>query len=304
MSPVAALATLLLMLPWTVAGQQSAEQCTQTVSGDVAAYCLDLVDAVSIMQARTGLAATGGNPVPGTASTLGMRIGSTPRFSFGLRTTGTRPALPPLQITGGSDTNAWIGSASADLSVGVLPGFNLLPTVGGFASLDVLASAGLVGAGAGFDARPFTWSVGARVGILRESFTAPGISVSGMYRRLGDMTYDDSGARLTLDGQQVLSVRGTIGKRVLGLGLTGGAGYDRYSADVTGAARSASVTVAQFDERDMTQSRKSAFANVSFTMLILNLAAEVGWQDGGESVGPSDMADGGVFGSLAIRLAL
>jgi hypothetical protein len=35
------------------------------------------------------------------------------------------------------------------------------------------------------------WALGARVGILRESFTAPGVSVSAMYRSIGSFSYGD-----------------------------------------------------------------------------------------------------------------
>src|SRR5690606_2935207 len=86
------------------------------------------------------------------------------------------------------DGGRFIGSLALDGAAGVFRGFSPLPTVGGVGSLDVLAGIGLVfpPTGAGFrGGSKGTWALGARLGILRESFTFPGVSVTGMYRRFG-----------------------------------------------------------------------------------------------------------------------
>lgn len=318
--PAIALVTFVLLLPPAPAYAQTVrEQCLVATRADVAKFCGNVADAITILQPRIGMAATGGNPVSGTASTLGMRIGTMPRISLGLRVSAAEADLPPVERQSSNDDVSFpIGSVSMDVSAGVFPGLNLFPTVGGFASLDLLASAGFMPlpSGEGFDdSAPFTWAGGARVGLLRESFTAPGVSVSAMYRRLGDATYGsptltDRDAYFTLEDQHVISIRGTAGKRVLGVGLTGGVAWDRYTSDVAGSVRDSDPVAGAFElpfaQDELTQTRTSYFGNVSFTLLILNLAAELGWQEGGESVedGSDRLSKRGVFGGLAVRLAI
>src|SRR5690606_2429634 len=162
----------------------------------------------------------------------------------------------------------------------------------------------------------FTWGAGLRVGILRESFTVPGISVSAMYRRVGDIEFGDpqlrgTDAAFSADGYSNLSVRGAVGKRLFGVGLTAGTGYDRYSTDVAWAfldpadpARTIQVSMDGFEN-----DRFMLFVNGALTLLVLTASLELGWQQGGDVVpGPLPAADfdpeeGALFGSFAIRIS-
>ena len=67
-----------------------------------------------------------------------------------------------------------------DASVGVLQGLSIFPTVGGLGSIDMLASLGFAAPpdGEGFDGSLISWGLGAKLGILRESFTLPGLTAS------------------------------------------------------------------------------------------------------------------------------
>ena len=142
-----------------------------------------------------GVAIFGGNPVPGTASTLGMRIGSLPRMSLAFRVTAAPAGILPIEDrSSGAMDDALLLGLTADGALGVLPGFSPLPTVGGVLSLDLLARLGVarLPTGAGFDdGAVLGWAVGARVGALRESFTLPGVSVTGTYGRLGRTAFGD-----------------------------------------------------------------------------------------------------------------
>ncbi|MGH7447343.1 MAG: hypothetical protein ACRELT_07270 [Longimicrobiales bacterium] len=301
----------LCVLATGMHAQSMREQCATAAAGTVE-FCESLSDAAHTLPARLALAAAGGNPVSGTASTLGMRVPGSPRWSIALRSTIARASLPPIGDDRAITPTLW--SVAADLGVGLFDGFNLLPTMGGFGSIDVLASAGLLNAPEddGFDrSSPLTWAVGTRLGIVRESFTAPGISVSAMYRSLPDIAYGDTttGPYFENASQSVISVRGTVGKRVLGIGFTGGVGYDRVGSDLRatytepGLMLPRRVSVA---ESDLTFSRTSFFGNVSYTLLILNLGAELGWQESGEAPAGAhrDTHRGGLFGGIAIRLAI
>jgi hypothetical protein len=285
------------------------EQCSDAAPGWVS-YCESLADAAVTLPARTALAAAGGNPVPGTASTLGMRVPGSPRWSIALRGTLVRASLPP--IAGEQAVTPTLWSMNADASVGLFNGFNLLPTIGGFGSIDVLGSVGLLSVpeGDGFDrSSPLSWALGTRVGILRESFTAPGVSVSAMYRSLPDVEHATDGTYFENAAQSALSVRGTVGKRILGLGLTGGLGYDRVRSDTRAnfdlVGTMFPITVA-VEERDVATGRTSFFGNVSYTLLILNMAAELGWQksDDRPAGAHANTGKGGLFGGVAVRLAI
>jgi hypothetical protein len=295
------------------------EQCAPASREQVLAFCQNVADAATILQPRLGIALSGGNPVPGTASTMGMRIGTLPRIGIGLRVSAAETDLPPVEHVNDDDDVAFpLGSINGDVTVGLFSGFTVAPTVGGVGALDLLGSIGIMPlpGGEGFDdSSPLTWAAGARLGILRESFTAPGVSVSAMYRTLDDVAYgsedlSDRDAFFRITNYDVMSLRAAVGKRVLGFGLTAGAGYDKYNADITAVVRDPTVVqptrTLTLQEGGMSTSRVSLFGNVSFTLLILNMSAEAGWQQGGDAItGASDKLDkGALFGGIAIRIQI
>lgn len=295
------------------------DQCAGASRAPVREFCENVADAAVILQPRVGIGLSGGNPVPGTASTLGMRLGSLPRVSLGLRVSAASVGLPPVErVSAGSDVTFPVGGISVDASMGLYQGLALLPTVGGFGSLDLVGSAGIMPLprGEGFDdGSAASWAVGARVGVLRESFTAPGVSVDVLYRSIGDVAYgsDDLSDRdvfLRVRDNRVTSLRATVGKRLLGFGLTGGVGRDWYRADVSARINDATILnperVLEVRESGLQTTRNSVFGNASLTILILNMAAELGWQQGGDATaGASDRLErGSLFGGLSIRLAI
>ena len=321
--PVAILAALgmLMTLPAIARGQeQLTAQCAGLSNDGAMRFCNAIVEAVEIGQPRLGLSLIGGNPVPGASSTLGMRLGAIPRLSLAGRVTAVTLDLPAIdRVNSDDDIKAAVPSINLDASLGVLTGLSLFPTVGGFGSIDVIASVGMIpvpeGEGFGGD-NPFSWALGARLGILRESFTAPGISVTGTYRRMSDVTYGD---RTLADEQSyfeasdmsMLSVRGVIGKRILMLGANAGVGYDRFKSNVAFGGVVSGSPRFDFAEDDFTNNRTMAFGSLSFTMLILSIIAEAGWQNGGDEftatlpTGQSSKTQkSAYFGSLAIRLSI
>jgi hypothetical protein len=317
---------LVLGLPAVVSAQETLiQQCNAQISNDqTRRFCHLVVEAIEIGQPRVGITLAGGNPVPGASSTLGMRLGAVPRVSVGARATAVRLELPPIASQGSTaEIDAFVPSINIDASLGVFSGFSLLPTVGGFGSLDLVGSFGVIPIpeGEGFSGdSPKGWGIGARLGILRESFTAPGISITGMYRRLSDFNYGDR----TLAGSQdsyfeasamrVLSLRGVIGKRILVLGATAGIGYDKFKSDIAFGVDNPSLLGPprfDFSESDFANDRTTAFASLQWTLLVLSIIGEVGYQSGGDDF-PGDLPSGrtstsdksAYYGSLAIRLAI
>lgn len=279
--------------------------------------CLLVVQALEIAQPRLGVALAGGNPVPGTASTLGMRLGTLPRISLGARVTGVWVELPDVLAPDADESIEFVAPAvHIDAAVGLFSGFSPAPTVGGLGSVDLIGSAGVVPIPDenGFrDDSPFSWAAGVRVGLLRESFTMPGVSVTGMYRRMDDVAFGDS--TLTTDPAyfqtdlSMLSVRAAVSKRLFLIGLTAGVGYDKISSDIDVRARGGNTTV-QFTTEDFENDAFEVFGNLSFTILVFNAVAELGWMKGADAVEgvptqvPVDPEDGTLFGSFAIRIAI
>jgi hypothetical protein len=313
------LSLLLAATPATLTAQgaELASRCPG--AGQPGQLCQRAAWAAAIMQPRAALVLAGGNPVQGTASTLGLRLGVTPRVSLTGRGTLSWVEIPETRREEPSGGSSFVlPSFNADLAVGVFGGIPVLPTVGGLGSVDLLASVGTAAlpGGSGFDGATGSWAVGTRLGILRESFTLPGISASAMYRRVGSFSHGDADldrtpAYFALSDMSVVSLRGTVGKRLLFIGVTGGAGWDRTSSDVQvrvrDAAEPGSGTISQ---PSMTGSRSHFFANASWTTLVLHVVGEAGIQRGGTA--DADAAPAvrrlverrGFYAGLALRLAI
>jgi hypothetical protein len=280
-------------------------------------FCELATYGVETLQARVGIVALAGNPVPGTASTFGLRLGPIPRMSLDGRITVSGVELPPLGERGSSETpDGRLTSLNGDLSIGILPGLSLGATVRGLLALDLIGSAGFVmlpdDEGYDDDAAA-TWAAGARIGITQESFTAPGISLSALYRNLSESTFGDArlqtaDAYIHIDDFTAWSFRGAISKSFTILRLTGGGGYDIFSADaLVRVGEGADFIDAR--EENLTTGRWTAFTNVSLAFLILSLNGELGWQAGGDTPdlqlpGADVPGNGTVYFGFAVRIAI
>lgn len=315
------LATAALLVVGAVAAPPASAQSgslhtacsTQTLPVGDREFCNALASAIEIAQPRIAVAAAGGNPTLGTSSTIGMRIGSFPRFAIAPRATIAHMELPSIEERNGTAVASLVPSVGVDASVGLYSGMRLFPTVGGFGSIDLYASAGrlLLPSDQGFNGGAMTWAVGAQLGILRESFTAPGITVSGTYRGItdisaGDADLEDTAGYYEIDGMSGWGARGVIGKRVLLFTLTGGVGYDRYESGVLMRYRNALNVPVDVTRTDFTTDRITGFGNVGFTVVIVSLVGELGWQESSEATtgGSPLLEKDGWYGSLALRLIL
>lgn len=309
-----AFAGILLCAAAPVHAQSLYDQCAGQPSEQT---CRRIAAAALSLPARMALLSAGGNPLAGTTGTIGMRMPGSPRVSAAVRGTLGRARMPDIRMSDAEGDIAFTaGSIALDVGVGVFDGVNLAPTIGGFASLDLLASAGLLripeddGLGT---SSAFTWAAGARVGILRESFTAPGVSVSALYRSIPDVSYRSETAgdatQFDADNGRVISVRGTVGKRVLGVGWTGGIGYDHVPSDVAiqyGVFSTGLPVTVALGEDGVTDSRLSWFGSASYTASVFNFVIELGWQQNGDRAAdaPRGTRRGGLFGGAAIRLTI
>ncbi|UCC74467.1 MAG: hypothetical protein JSV86_07905 [Gemmatimonadota bacterium] len=315
--------------PATLVGQEAldsrlSDRCQDAFAPGTNAHslCLDVVASVQLLQPELGIALAGGNPVLGTASPIGTKFRFVPRIHLGGRISWTWAEIPdlldyPEDMADPVGTRSFsIPSAQLDLSVGVFDGFQLGTTLGGLASVELLGtlSAIILPNGEGFEGDATGWGLGARVGLLRESFTAPGISISGMYKWHGRVQYGDTGegdaGEFGMD-MSVTSFRLGLSKSFVALGLALTLGYDSYSSDVDIAVNPPPptvpvVVVPEDNPVELQMERWSAFVDVSYIVLYFNIVAEVGWQEE-QKLGSSrwgELESGNFFGSIGIRLTL
>lgn len=248
--------------------------------------CMLAVASMRAVHERVGVALWGGNPVPGTASTVGLRIGSTPRVSVAGAIRLVPAALPPLpDRTTTRSERTMIPAFSTHVAVGMLPGWSPLPTVGGVLSVDLvggLSVASLPG-GAGFDTGgALGWSAGVRLGALRESFTLPGVSLTASYGRSTSVAYGDPtdpfAGGFTEGAMSDLNATLAASRRIAGLRFTAGVATDRYSTRGRIGYRPDPGGAQVVRRGRVTTDRRSWFANAEWTSLVFHASAEAGWQ--------------------------
>lgn len=317
-----ALTALLLPPPSPAAAQEDPEglalECAGGIGGtELHRWCLETALAARAVQGEIAILAAGGSDVPGTANTVGRRLGTTPRIALTVRLAGADAAIPDVrQYRDGPAPEASFlaPSLQAQGVMGVFEGFSPAPTVGGLLALDLVAGGSWVflPEDRGFDGGAGGYLVGVRIGLLRESFTLPGVSVGVTRRGLGDVRLggeaDDGEVDADLD---VTSLRATVGKDFLAVGILGGIGWDRVTGDVRIRARAEEAGLPALEGTAVSgafeTTRVSYFGGATLTFLILQLSAEVGWAEGldalpGRASGGYDPTDGRLFGSLSLRI--
>jgi hypothetical protein len=292
--------------------QGVAEGCAGQPGAD-AALCALTVGAGRDLAADVGLLAGPGSDVPGQVSALGRRLGGTPRFALSLRAGGHSVTVPDLGGGAAGERSAFVPAVHAGLGLGLFDGFALLPTVGGVLALDLMGQASFLffPGSQGFDGRVDVFSVGARVGLLRESFTLPGVTLSLSRRfsgslRLGDTGAGDAGQALI--DPAVNSVRATVGKDLFAFGVLAGVGWDDFSSRIDVRVSDGAGGLTDGGGR-VEGSRRLYFLGFSKQIGVLSwISAEAGWARGFDpvSLGGASSPDRGstLFGSLALLFKL
>lgn len=288
-----------------------AGQCA-AASGD-ATLCARAAGTGRDLAGYVGLLAAPGSELSGQASTLGRRLGGMPRMAASLRAGGASLVRPSLASVGGPEESGLVSSAQATLALGIFDGFQVLPTVGGLLSVDVLASGAFLflSGDDGFDGRAEVFSLGARVGILRESFTLPAVTVSASRRFVSALQLGDVGAgdlAHVRTNPAVTSLRATVGKDLFAFGVLVGLGWDDFSAETTVRASDGG---GGFTSHTATidGSRVTYFGGLAKQIgVIAWISGEVGWASGFEPVtagaGASPDVDRTLYGSVALVLKL
>jgi hypothetical protein len=312
--------------------------------------CVATAQAAASMQPALGIAIAGGNPTLGSTGAGGARLFGVPGLSASFRVNVTPIRIPDVTQENDATTPPPLTQSltAVTVAVGGTVSMGITQGVGGVGAVDLLAS----GTYLPFDlvnrevyktqSAQFAWGAGARVGLLRESATLPGVSVSVMRRQVGavqianvcegDDLPDPTGTdtppstlcrsdgdvgdfNLDLAGW---STRAAVSKAVGPVGLAAGVGYDRYESEVgldirggeIGAGQTGAQRIYHRPSRSLESSRWSAFLDVAARVPVGSIAAELGWMQGGDAL-PGFSADsdfdpgaGTFFGSLGFRLAL
>lgn len=308
--------------------------------------CSQVVSTMASVQPIVGVAFSGGNPVLGTGSALGSRLG-VPRFNVTGRINLAVADVPDLMNASVGELSAGalaiqplqtsrypIPSVQVDLAVGVLDGFSLTPAIGGVGAIDLLGSVSFVPAVRDIYLEDAVVNIGGgvRIGILNGSALMPGISVSGMYKRLSDITFGDmqqgDAAQFRAD-LTTWSGRAVVSKGLLMVDLAAGVGIDHYSGDVDFAWAlecrisecldvngNQPIIVSGEAAGELSTTAWNVFGNVGLDFALVKVVGEVGYQrvtdpDRLDSytdaeTGPliaGDLGAGNLFSSLGLRFA-
>ncbi len=304
-------ATLALATAAPVAAQLS--DCSP-FNGNSRRICDAALDGTRAFHPVAGLLVSGGNPVIGTANTLGG-LG---RFSVTARANAADVVLPDPGYDGTSGTvpSSEELYAPVPLVEGAAGIYGGLPS--GLLSIDFLGSAQLLPTDqidnltVDGDARrigdvALGFGYGLRVGIIRDDGPLPAVSVSAMRRNIPRVAYGDveqgDEFRYALD-LQATNLRLVASKQFAALQLAAGIGWDRYTGDAEIQLRDQPGASLQVG---LKESRTMAFLNAGLDLAALSVVGEAGYQSGRDQELSTDFQgfdtkSGKLFAGLGLRV--
>jgi hypothetical protein len=302
-----------LALVGTVPAAAQLSDCTP-FAGNSRRICDAAVDGTRAFHPIAGLLVSGGNPVIGTANTLGG-LGT---FSLTARANaadvvlpdpaydGTPGAVPssdelyaPVPLVEGA-AGIYQGLPSGLLSVDLLTSAQLLPT-NQIDRLSVAGDASRIGDVA------LGFGYGVRVGVIREVGPLPAVSVSAMRRNLPEVAYGDVDQgdefRYAVD-LHATNLRLVASKQFTVLQVAAGLGWDRYTGDARVALRDQPTSPLEIG---LEESRTLVFLNAGLDLAAFTLVGEAGYQSGRDQALSTDFegfdtTDGTFFAGLGLRL--
>ncbi len=312
------LVPLLLVTTAQAAAAQGNSECSFYLP-QAENVCNAAIDGTRLFHPIAGLLVSGGNPVIGTAQTLG----GLPHFFISARVNAVNVTPPDLNYDGSSSTvstnndiifpaplvegglGIWKGLTGGLLSIDALGSAQLLP-VNKIDNLTVDPDARKIGdiaLGLGY---------GARVGIIRGTFPLPSVSVSVMRRtipeiRYGDITDASQDYQYAVD-LEATNVRAVASMRLLILNLAAGIGWDKYTGGATVIFRDPISNLPQPPINiELSNSRTMIFADAVMDLPIFKIAGEIGYQGGKDqhlttNFEGIDTSKGHLFAGAGIRL--
>ena len=296
-------------------------QCDALAFPSARPACNTAVDAIRAFHPLAGMIVSGGNPVLGTAGSLGG-IG---HLTVTARVNAIKASLPnPDSASQSQVPSSFHGAIPAPVVEGAL---GLLRGRGGFLSVDALGSAvllptsGVSGLSVDSNAAHIGGAAlgigyGARVGILSGTFPIPALSVSWMRRTLPRIQYGNLGPSFGTGDQFEFSMdlkadnyRAVASWKFVLVDLAAGLGVDHYSSSATSISfhdnplSPANVRTVVINP---SSTREVAFVDGGLSLAALKLVAELGYQTGKDQHFTTNFSNfdpkaGHVFGGVGLR---
>ena len=307
---------LVGLTPALVTAQEP--QCNNIPFPGATTACNTAVDAVRAFYPLAGMIVSGGNPVLGTARTLGG-LG---HVALTARVNAIKAALPdPTAANQSPVPSSFNGAVPAPMvegALGLVKGLG-----GGLLSVDVLGSALILPTGiqnltvdsnaTHISDAALGFGYGARVGVLNGSFPIPSVSVSWMHRTVPRLRYGTLGTapgtgddfEFTMDLKSD-SYRAVAGWRFVLVDVAAGIGIDRYKSTDTNIRFYDSPTNIRTVVINPTNTRALVFVNGGLSLAAVKLVGEIGLQAGKDqafatSFSGFDPKAAHAFGGIGIR---
>jgi len=307
--------TLLALTPALSLAQEP--QCAMPLPSATAA-CNTAVDAVRAFYPLAGMIVSGGNPVLGSARSLGG-LG---HVALTARVNAIKAALPdPTAATQSPVPSSFNGAVPAPMvegAVGLLKGMG-----GGLLSVDVLGSALILPTGirdlsvdssaAHISDAALGIGYGVRVGVLNGAFPIPAVSVSWMHRSVPRLRYGTLGPALGTGDQFEFtmdltsdSYRAVAGWKFVLVDVAAGIGIDRYKSSDTNIRFWDSPSTTRTVVINPTNTRALVFVNGGLSLAVVKLVGELGLQAGKDQhyftqFSGFDPKAAHVFGGIGVR---
>jgi len=295
-------------------------QCNIPASPFATAACNTAVDGVRAFYPLAGMIVNGGNPVIGTAGSLGG-LG---HFALTARVNAIKAALPDPQAGSQSPVpSSFNGAVPAPMVEGALGLFKGVG--GGLLAVDVLGSALILPTGINdltvdsgathISDAALGFGYGVRVGVLNGGFPVPAVSVSWMHRTVPRLRYGTLGPiigtgddfEFTMDLTSD-SYRAVAGWKLAVVDLAAGIGVDRYKSRDTNIRFHDAVTPTSVRTVviNPTNTRALVFVNGGLSLAVVKLVGEIGLQAGKDQSYFTQFSDfdpkaAHVFGGLGVR---
>ncbi|HTD70709.1 MAG TPA: hypothetical protein VK647_09625 [Gemmatimonadales bacterium] len=295
-------------------------QCNVPASPFATAACNTAVDGVRAFYPLAGMIVNGGNPVIGTAGSLGG-LG---HFALTARVNAIKAALPDPQAGSQSPVpssfNGAVPAPMVEAALGLFKGVG-----GGLLAVDVLGSALILPTGINdltvdsgathISDAALGFGYGVRVGVLNGGFPVPAVSVSWMHRTVPRLRYGTLGPiigtgddfEFTMDLTSD-SYRAVAGWKLAVVDLAAGIGVDRYKSRDTNIRFHDAVTPTSVRTVviNPTNTRALVFVNGGLSLAVVKLVGEIGLQAGKDQSYFTQFSDfdpkaAHVFGGLGVR---
>jgi len=273
--------------------------------GAGASACAAAAAGATWLASGAGLLASTVALTPDLYRTLGFRTeGGKPRTALDVRFGFGQVRHPALAS---SDPSVALDRSQVAIGVGgeiaLFDGFQLYPTLGGVLSADVLAGYTWIPwpTDQGYERASSYRTLGVRVGLLRESFSVPGIAATVAKSWGSTAIFAGDTAVVSLD-PSATHLKLAVGKDLYGVGVHAAVGRNWSDADARIGGDFGQGQVLAGGKID--HARTTAQLGASLNFLVLRIQADVGWGlgAGGPETEQFAAEEGALFGAIAVRL--